>query len=224
MKTVLVIDDEEGIRTLMAAWLSAAGWNVLEASDGEGGIDLALQHQPNAVVCDLLLPRCNGFQVCRSIREQGNTIQQPKIIVTTGSGYITDQESAMEVGADEYLIKPFRADQLVKLLERESVHPAVVAAAPIQPPKALTRLFVDHTPRLRFWGVRGSIPTPGPATVEYGGNTSCVEVRADGEIIILDAGSGIRRLGLALAGEFKDQSLNLTLLITHTHWDHIQGF
>ena len=51
-----------------------------------------------------------------------------------------------------------------------------------------------------------------------------MEFRADGEIIILDAGSGIRRLGLALAEEFKDQSLNLTLLITHTHWDHIQGF
>ena len=224
MKTVLVIDDEEGIRTLMAAWLSAAGWNVLEASDGEGGIDLALQHQPNAVVCDLLLPRCNGFQVCRSIRERGNTIQQPKIIVTTGSGYLTDQESAMEVGADEFLIKPFRADQLVKLLEKESVHPAAVAAAPLPPPKGLTRLSVDQTPRLKFWGVRGSIPTPGPATVQYGGNTSCVEVRAEGEIIILDAGSGIRRLGLALAEEFKDQSLNLTLLITHTHWDHIQGF
>src|SRR2546429_7329616 len=78
--------------------------------------------------------------------------------------------------------------------------------------------------RLRFWGVRGSIPTPGPSTVQYGGNTSCVEVRADGEIIILDAGSGIRRLGLALAKEFKDRPVELALLITHTHWDHIQGF
>src|SRR6266516_4243402 len=74
----------------------------------------------------------------------------------------------------------------------------------------------------KFWGVRGSIPTPGPTTVHYGGNTSCVEVRADGVIIILDAGSGIRRLGLALAAEFKDQPIDVTLLITHTHWDHIQ--
>jgi len=72
--------------------------------------------------------------------------------------------------------------------------------------------------------VRGSIPTPGPGTVQYGGNTSCVEIRADGEIIILDAGSGIRQLGLALTREFKDQPIDLTLLITHTHWDHIQGF
>src|SRR5881628_759479 len=77
--------------------------------------------------------------------------------------------------------------------------------------------------RLRFWGVRGSIPTPGPTTVEYGGNTSCVEVRADGQIIILDAGTGLRLLGRELLSEFDNQSLELTLLLTHTHWDHIQG-
>jgi phosphoribosyl 1,2-cyclic phosphodiesterase len=74
-----------------------------------------------------------------------------------------------------------------------------------------------------LWGVRGSIPVPGKSTVRYGGNTSCVEVRADGEIIILDAGTGIRLLGLALDKEFGARSMKLTLLITHTHWDHIQG-
>jgi phosphoribosyl 1,2-cyclic phosphodiesterase len=71
--------------------------------------------------------------------------------------------------------------------------------------------------------VRGSIPTPGPATVRYGGNTSCVEVRSGDDIIILDAGSGLRALGRALLAEFKNQPLSLTLLLTHTHWDHIQG-
>jgi phosphoribosyl 1,2-cyclic phosphodiesterase len=71
--------------------------------------------------------------------------------------------------------------------------------------------------------VRGSIPTPGPTTVRYGGNTSCVEVRAGGEIILLDAGTGLRALGRSLLSEFKDRPLNLTMLLTHTHWDHIQG-
>jgi len=75
-----------------------------------------------------------------------------------------------------------------------------------------------------FWGVRGSVPTPGAATVKYGGNTSCVEVRADGQIIVLDAGTGIRPLGLALAQEFDGAAIDVTLLISHTHWDHIQGF
>ena len=78
--------------------------------------------------------------------------------------------------------------------------------------------------RLKLWGVRGSIPVPGPSTVRYGGNTACVEVRADGELIVLDAGSGIRELGLALENEFASQPIKLSLLITHVHWDHIQGF
>jgi phosphoribosyl 1,2-cyclic phosphodiesterase len=78
--------------------------------------------------------------------------------------------------------------------------------------------------RLKFWGTRGSISVPGQSTLRYGGNTTCVEVRADGEIIVLDAGSGIRSLGIALEKEFGSQPIKLSLLITHAHWDHIQGF
>src|SRR3984893_13068249 len=78
--------------------------------------------------------------------------------------------------------------------------------------------------RIRFWGVRGSIPVPGPSTIRYGGNTTCVELRADGEIIVLDAGTGIRALGVGLEEEFGSQPITLSLLITHVHWDHIQGF
>jgi phosphoribosyl 1,2-cyclic phosphodiesterase len=77
--------------------------------------------------------------------------------------------------------------------------------------------------RLKFWGTRGSISVPGPGTLRYGGNTTCVEVRADGEIIVLDAGSGIRSLGIALEKEFRSEPIRLSLLITHAHWDHIQG-
>jgi phosphoribosyl 1,2-cyclic phosphodiesterase len=78
--------------------------------------------------------------------------------------------------------------------------------------------------RLKFWGVRGSIPVPGPETLRYGGNTTCIEVRADGEIIVLDAGTGIRALGATLEKEFGVEPIKISLLITHMHWDHIQGF
>jgi phosphoribosyl 1,2-cyclic phosphodiesterase len=78
--------------------------------------------------------------------------------------------------------------------------------------------------RIKFWGTRGSIAVPGSATLRYGGNTTCVELRADGEIVVLDAGSGIRPLGLALGEEFQTEPMKLSLFITHAHWDHIQGF
>jgi len=85
---------------------------------------------------------------------------------------------------------------------------------------------------VRFWGVRGSYPTPGPHTLRHGGNTACVEVQAGEHTIILDAGSGIIRLGEALmrrdpGGNGKDTQetpLNLTLLFTHAHGDHLVGF
>lgn len=76
--------------------------------------------------------------------------------------------------------------------------------------------------KVRFWGTRGSIATPGPATLRYGGNTSCVEVRTDGgALILIDCGTGAHPLGQMLMQEMA--SCNGHILISHTHWDHIQG-
>jgi phosphoribosyl 1,2-cyclic phosphodiesterase len=76
--------------------------------------------------------------------------------------------------------------------------------------------------KIRFWGVRGSIPCPGSATAKYGGNTSCLQVLGGQEIVILDAGTGIRELGQQLTA-FK-KPIRVHMLLSHTHWDHIQGF
>jgi CheY-like chemotaxis protein len=77
--------------------------------------------------------------------------------------------------------------------------------------------------RIRFWGTRGSIPKPGPATLRYGGNTSCVEVRAHDTFIVLDCGTGAHELGQQIVAS-SPGPVRGHLLITHTHWDHIQGF
>ena len=75
--------------------------------------------------------------------------------------------------------------------------------------------------KVRFWGVRGSIASPGPKTVRYGGNTTCIEIRTDNnELIILDAGTGIFPLSQTLLAELP---VHANVLITHSHWDHIQG-
>ncbi len=80
---------------------------------------------------------------------------------------------------------------------------------------------------LRFWGVRGSIPSPGAKTAKYGGNTSCLEIRIGREerLVIIDAGSGIRELGnYMLQHDLPKGPIDADLFLTHTHWDHILGF
>lgn len=78
--------------------------------------------------------------------------------------------------------------------------------------------------RLRLWGTRGSCPSPGPSTVAYGGNTTCVEVRGDdGHLIILDAGTGIRELGRSLVADAQGETIRGDFFFSHAHWDHIQG-
>lgn len=83
--------------------------------------------------------------------------------------------------------------------------------------------MVELTQRflVRFWGVRGSIPSPGPQTVRYGGNTSCVEMLIGGQRLIFDGGTGIRQLGLSLMDQMP---LEAAIFFSHSHWDHIQGF
>ena len=233
MKTALLIDEDRILRHSLAQWLSQAGWRVLEAADGETGRAMALEQKPALILCDLLAPRCNGFQLCRFLRAKPETLPGARIIVTSSGGYGVDRDSALQAGADEYMVKPILQSDLLRLLRtipRAPGDPATVATPrppewkeddfPPLPPNAMA----EGQTLVRFWGVRGSIATPGAATLAYGGNTACVEVRADGQLIILDAGTGIRPLGLSLQQEFKDVPLSLTVLISHTHWDHIQGF
>jgi phosphoribosyl 1,2-cyclic phosphodiesterase len=75
-----------------------------------------------------------------------------------------------------------------------------------------------------FWGTRGSIPCPGAHTVRYGGNTTCVEIRAGSQRIFIDAGTGIRNAGSHILANDGPSGNDIQLLMTHTHWDHIQGF
>jgi phosphoribosyl 1,2-cyclic phosphodiesterase len=79
---------------------------------------------------------------------------------------------------------------------------------------------------IRFWGVRGSLPSPGRDTVIYGGNTSCLEIRADERLIIIDLGSGVRPLGdWLMQNDFKKYGkIKADIFLTHTHWDHVMGF
>ncbi len=217
MNKVLIIDDDPDYRKFMGDLLKERGWQVLEAENGDAGIELAKLRRPDVVLSDLLMASGNGFQVCRELRGNDD-LRHTKIVVVSGRHFEKDRQAAFKAGADEYVTKPIDADRLILLLSRIAAR----ASGAEEPPAQAVAL--SHGPtRVKFWGVRGSIPTPGPTTVLYGGNTSCVEVRADGQLMILDAGTGMRLLGQQLVAEFEGQPIDATLLLTHTHWDHIQG-
>ena len=213
MKTLVLIDNDPLSRALLSQCLTGQGWRVLEAEDGESGLALVEANRPAAVVCDLRTPKRNGFKVCRMIRELPE-LKETRVVLTGVSRFTNDRDTAFATGANEYLSKPIIPAELLTALThcRDEVvedKPKPVVTGPV---------------KVRFWGVRGSIPTPGIQTAMFGGNTSCVEVRAGDQVIILDAGSGIRALGQQLMREFKGKSLDITMLVSHTHWDHIQGF
>jgi len=218
VKSILLIDDDEGVRDALAGFLRANGWQVLECGEGDAAVSMAREHRPAAIICDLLMPGTNGYRVCSTIRSD-HALRYSLLLAMSGRDFDDTRQAALEAGADEFLAKPIDTQRLLDLLSKVATPP------PFEPKEFDTgRMLRSRPPFLRFWGVRGSVPVPGPSTVRHGGNTSCIELRINGEILILDAGTGIRALGDELIREFQAQPLSLSLLITHSHWDHVQGF
>ena len=115
MPRVLIIEDDAESRRALAGLFTREDWKVLQANDGDAGLELALRNRPELILCDLLMPKSNGFQVCRTIREQ---LQPTKIIVVSGRDYGVDRASALQAGADEYLLKPISWELLSNTIDR----------------------------------------------------------------------------------------------------------
>jgi phosphoribosyl 1,2-cyclic phosphodiesterase/CheY-like chemotaxis protein len=202
MKKILVVDDDPEMRQLLQDVLRP-NFEVRTAEDGAAGLAALKAERPDLVILDLLMPRMHGFEVVQRIRKD-DSLRGLKVLISSSKSYAADQETARKAGADDYITKPYDIGALLGKVQE------LVGGA--------------KTPvTLRFWGTRGSIPTPGPRTERYGGNTPCVELRAGGRLIIIDAGSGIRELGRSLMKEFQGRPISADILISHTHYDHIQG-
>jgi len=129
---ILVADDEASIRQIVEARLKMAGYEVVTAGDGEEAIERFRIERPDLIVLDIMMPRVDGLQVCREIRKQDTT----PIIMLTAKGDIADRIHALEMGADDYVIKPFSPRELearIKaVLRRTYVQPAKPAAIEIE--------------------------------------------------------------------------------------------
>ncbi len=109
VKTILVIDDERNIVDLLRLYLEKEGWAVVAAGDGEQGLELHRRHDPDLVILDLMLPKVDGFEVCRELRRRGDT----PILMLTARDDDVDVIVGLELGADDYVAKPFNPRALV---------------------------------------------------------------------------------------------------------------
>ena len=109
-KTVLIVEDEKNIVDILRFNLQRAGYDTLEAYDGAEGLALATGKNPDLILLDVMLPKMNGFDVCRSLREQGS---QVPVIILTAREEESDKVLGLEIGADDYITKPFSMRELV---------------------------------------------------------------------------------------------------------------
>ena len=109
-KRILIVEDEKNIVDILAFNLSKEGYDTLEAYDGQTGLELALAENPDLILLDLMLPRMNGFDVCRAVRESNRSTP---IIMLTAREEETDKVLGLELGADDYITKPFSMRELL---------------------------------------------------------------------------------------------------------------
>ncbi len=109
-KRVLIVEDEKNIVDILSFNLTREGYQVLEAYDGETGLQLALEQNPDLILLDLMLPKMDGFDVCRALRESGSAIP---VIMLTAREEETDKVLGLELGADDYITKPFSMRELL---------------------------------------------------------------------------------------------------------------
>ncbi len=110
MSRILIVEDELAMRTALADVLEDEGYRVITAADGAAGLDRAIKEKPDLVLLDIMMPKLEGFAVCAELRRLGHT--EP-ILMLTAKGQVEDRVTGLDVGADDYLVKPFSTDELL---------------------------------------------------------------------------------------------------------------
>ena len=126
-KTVLIVEDEKGIVDILRFNLEKEGYAVLTAYDGETGLALAQEKNPDIILLDVMLPKMNGFDVCRILRENGSSVP---VIILTAREEETDKVLGLELGADDYITKPFSMRELLARVKANIRRTGMTGMAP----------------------------------------------------------------------------------------------
>ena len=141
-KTVLIIEDEQNIVDILSFNLGREGYDTLEALDGPTGLQLALEQNPDLILLDLMLPGMDGFEVCRRIREAGSSVP---IVMLTAREEEDDKVRGLELGADDYLVKPFDNRELIARVRANIRRVDMTSAPPASSaPAGAGRVTVDE--------------------------------------------------------------------------------
>ena len=210
---------------LMSRALENAGYQVTMAADGEECLRLARETLPDLIAMDIIMPKMHGFDVLRALRSEPET-RDMGVIMCSGKDFKADRDLSELLGAFDCLNQPIAMPLLVARVEayfgrRTVTSPPMISVAEEARVEGFRCTLDARRPHIELWGTRGSTPTVGAKFQRHGGNTSCLSLTVGDDVIVFDAGSGIRDLGIRLAAH---KPRKLHLFITHPHWDHIQGF
>jgi two-component system, OmpR family, phosphate regulon response regulator PhoB len=116
-RTILIIDNDQELVDLQSFFFAEHGYTVYTALDGDAGVELAVRHGPVAIVCDVIMGKMHGFDVLQALRRRPE-LARTVVIMTSAKAYKPDIMRALELGATDYVVKPFRTDELLALIER----------------------------------------------------------------------------------------------------------
>jgi len=120
--TLVIIENDESLVEIVSYEFAEHGWTIHTANDGDKGVELALQHKPDAIICDIIMGEMHGFDVLRRLREHRD-MKNTVIVITSSKAYKPDIDRALDLGATDYVVKPFRTDELRALVERRLAIP-----------------------------------------------------------------------------------------------------
>ena len=195
-----IVDDDPDIIELVGELLTPAARKVSANASGLAALPDIISQKPDCVLLDIMMPEVDGLELCRQLRLHGD-LADTRIVMLTGKPYDFDRQRALALGADGYITKPMDSQRFLS---------------------QLLDIIADKI-KMTFWGVRGTLPVPGPATVYYGGNTSCVSLEFPrGNLFVFDAGTGIKPLSDYLTTH-RQAPLDAKILISHPHQDHLNA-
>ena len=116
-KKILLVDDEPNVQTIVSARLAAMGFEVLIAQDGQEGLDLARKESPDAILLDLMLPKLDGYKVCRMLKFD-KALENIPVIIFSAKGSDADKKLAEKAGADAYMVKPFDLNLFTQTIQK----------------------------------------------------------------------------------------------------------